>query len=160
MESSYFEYEKNKVLQALRYHFISRNEIKILIIVVNVFAIISAMLFFFKKISPLAFLISSLLWFSLMITFWFLLPILIYKKSKTFQDRFKAILGNHSFTIENERGAKSWDWQEFSTIMESPHFFHLYFDPRSFLIIPKDAFIETGIDEAGKILRTKINAPH
>jgi len=158
MESSYFEYEKNKVIQALRYHFISRNEIKILIIAVNIFAIISAILFYFKKISPLAFLISSLLWFSLMIVCWFILPIFIYKKSKTFQDHFKANLGIESFTIENERGAKSWQWKEFSSIMESPHFFHLYFDARSFLIIPKTAFSKTDIEKAGKMFRTKIKS--
>jgi hypothetical protein len=156
MESQYFQYEKDKVIQALRYHFISRNEIKIMIIVVNVFAIISAILFFSKKISPLAFLISSVLWFALMISFWFLLPIMIYRRSKTFQDRFRAVISKNDFTIENERGAKSWQWSEFSSVMESPHFFHLYFDPRSFLIIPKEAFIENGIEEAGKILRKNI----
>ena len=68
-----FGYDKKQVLQALRYHFLSRPEIKILLILVNVFAIVSAGLFFFKKISPLAFLISSVLWFVLMIVFWFLM---------------------------------------------------------------------------------------
>ena len=38
-------YDKPKVIQALRYHFISRKEIRILLIAVNVFAVISAVLF-------------------------------------------------------------------------------------------------------------------
>src|SRR5262245_47241677 len=71
MTSEFFTYNKGKVIQALRYHFITRREIRIMMILVNVFALLSAGLFFFKKISPLAFLVSSLLWFMLMITFWF-----------------------------------------------------------------------------------------
>ena len=40
----HFEYEKKQVMNALRYHFISRPEIKILLIVVNLFTILSAIL--------------------------------------------------------------------------------------------------------------------
>ena len=157
MTSQYFTYNKAKVIQALRYHFISRREIKILMILINVFALLSAGLFFFKKISPLAFLISSALWFSMMILFWFLLPLVIYKRAQTFRDSFKASLDHTEFTIENERGSRSWPWSEFSTWMESPHFYHLYFNSRSFFIIPKDAFEDDDVHEARKILREKIN---
>jgi predicted membrane protein len=156
MTSQFFTYDKSKVIQALRYHFISRREIKVMMILVNVFAIVSALLFFFKKISPMAFLISSFLWFGLMITFWYLLPITIYKKSATFKDKFKATFGKEEFTIENERGSRSWSWQEFSASMESPHFFHLYFNSRSFFIIPKEAFEGDDEHEARKIFTAKI----
>lgn len=156
MTSAYFTYDKGKVIQALRYHFISRREIKFMMILVNVFAIVSAALFFSKKISPLAFLISSVLWIVMMIAFWFFLPGLIYKKSSTFKEKFKATLGNTSFTIENERGSRDWAWNEFSTTLESPHFFHLYFDSRSFFIIPKSAFPGDEEHEARKILNSKI----
>lgn len=156
MVSSYFTYSKPKVIQALRYHFISRKEIKILIIMVNVFAILSAGLFFFKKISPLAFLISSMLWFVLMIVFWYILPNLIYKKSSTFKDSFRAILSSSDFTIENNRGSRGWEWTNFSGWMESPYFFHLYFNSTSFFIIPKDAFVGNEINEARKIFAARI----
>jgi hypothetical protein len=156
MTSQFFTYNKGKVIQALRYHFISRREIKVMMILVNVFAILSAGLFFVRKISPMAFLVSSVLWFGLMITFWYLLPITIYKKSATFKDKFKATFGKEEFTIENERGSRSWPWNEFSTTMESPHFFHLYFNPRSFFIVPKDAFDEDEINEARKLLAARI----
>lgn len=156
MTSQYFTYNKPKVIQALRYHFITRREIKIMIILVNVFAILSAALFFFKRISPFAFSISSILWFSLMIVFWFLLPQMIYRKAPTFQDRLQAILTASEFRIENERGGRSWAWTDFSTWMESPHFFHLYFNSRSFFIIPKEAFADDEVYEARKILKEKI----
>lgn len=158
MTSQYFTFNKAKVIQALRYHFITRREIKTMMILVNVFAIVSAALFFFKKISPIAFLISAVLWFAMMIAFWFFLPHLIYKNSNTFKDKFKATLGNDSFTIENENGNRSWAWNEFKTSMESPHFFHLYFDTRSFFIVPKDAFEEDDVHKARKIIAEKIKA--
>ncbi len=156
MTSSPFTYNKPKVIQALRYHFISRNEIKVMMVLVNVFAILSAALFFFKKISPLAFLLSSMLWFIMMILFWFLLPNIIYKRSATFRDTFRATLGNESFGIENDRGSRNWEWREFSTWMESPHFFHLYFNSRSFFLVPKEAFDGDDEHEARKILAAKI----
>lgn len=157
MTSQFFTYNKGKVIQALRYHFITRKEIKIMMILVNIFAIVSASFFFLKKISPLAFLLSSVLWFSLMIAFWYLLPMIIYKKSDTFKDKFKATLGNEDFTIENDRGSRKWQWKEFSTTMESPHFFHLYFDTRSFFIVPKEAFLGEDLQAARKIITAKIH---
>ena len=152
MTSSTFTYNKDKVIQALRYHFISRREIKVLMIFVNVFAISSAALFFFKQINPLAFLISSLLWFALMLMFWFFLPRMIYKREKTFKDSFRANVSANGFGIENDRGSRDWQWSSFSDWMESPHFFHLYFNPRSFFIVPKDAFEGDDVHEARKII--------
>lgn len=156
MISNYFTYNKGKVLQALRYHFITRKEIKIMMILINVFSIVSAALFFFKKITPLAFLVSAILWFSLMILFWFLLPKMIYKKAQTFQDTFKAIINEDEFALENERGRKGWAWQQFSTFIESPHFFHLYFNSRSFFIVPKEAFEGDAEHEARRLFKEKI----
>ncbi|MEO6490390.1 MAG: YcxB family protein [Ferruginibacter sp.] len=156
MVSAYFTYDKPKVIQALRYHFISRMEIKVMMVLVNVFAILSAGLFFFKKISPFAFLMSSMLWFIMMVVFWFLLPTVIYKKAQTFKDSFRAILNEDEFAIENERGRRGWKWNDFSTWIESPHFFHLYFNSRSFFIIPKDAFVGDEEHAARKIFNAKI----
>jgi hypothetical protein len=156
MITSFFTYSKPKVIQALRYHFISRKEIKIMMILVNVFAIVSAALFYFKEISPFAFLVSSILWFFLMILFWFVLPNMVYKQAKTFRDRFKAYLSDTAFTIENDRSSRSWEWTEFSSWTESPYFFHLYFNPRSFFLIPKEAFEGDDEHEARKVFQVKI----
>ncbi|MBK7884446.1 MAG: YcxB family protein [Chitinophagaceae bacterium] len=156
MTSQLFSYNKAKVIQALRYHFITRKEIKVMMILVNIFAISSAALFFFKKISPYAFLISSILWFVLMVIFWFVLPNLIYKKAATFKDSFIVTLSDAEFNLQNNRGEKSWLWKEFSTFIESPHFFHLYFNSRSFFIIPKEAFSGDDVHEARKTFTAKI----
>ncbi|MDR0794302.1 MAG: YcxB family protein [Chitinophagaceae bacterium] len=134
----FFSYDKKKVIQGLRYHFISRSEIKFLIILVNVFAIISGVLFYMKKIRPEPFLLSSVMWLILMVTFWYILPATIYKKSKTFQDSFTINFSDTGIRLQTSRGAVDWAWNEIQSYMESPNFFHLYFTPRSFFLVSKD----------------------
>ena len=155
MTSSTFEYEKQKTIQALRYHFITRKEIKVMMILVNVFAIFSAALFFFKKISPVAFLLSSFLWVMMMILFWFLLPRIIYKKSPSFKQTFKLSFTEVSLTLETGNASKSFNWKEFSTWIESPHFIHLYFTSKSFFLIPKESLAEE-LDALIKLCKEKI----
>lgn len=157
MTTDFFSYHKPKVIQALRYHFISRKEIKVMMILVNIFSLISAGLFYFKKISPAAFLLSSLMWFLMMLTFWFLLPRMVYRKSTTFKDRFKIEVNDMFFQLQNERVSKSWQWQEFSTWLESPHFFHLYFNSTSFFLVPKEIFAEEDQHNLRKILVDKLS---
>jgi hypothetical protein len=156
MTSSYFSYRKPEVLQALRFHFFSRNEIKIMIIVVNIFAISAAVLYFTGKVSPLAFLLSSTLWFALMLAFWFVLPSIIYRKASTFKDHFKVSLEDQHLFLENERGGRNWPWKDFSSFIESSNFFHLYFNSQSFFLIPKSAFEKDDLYEVRKFLKGKI----
>lgn len=153
----YFGYEKRQVLQALRYHFITRPEIKVLLILVNVFTIISAVLVYLHKIQPLSFLIFSILWFMLLISVWKILPSTIYKKSKTFLDHFSMDLEDKEVVLQTERGAQAWQWQDFSSFVESPYFFHLYFNSRSFFLVPKDAFKSLpDLQDARALLKSKI----
>lgn len=133
----YFGYEKPKVLQALRYHFISRPEIRIMLILVNVFALASITLYALKKVTPMAFLIGSFLWIVLMISFWFILPGLVYRRAATFKHEFSMDFEEKGFTLRHEKGLKEWPWTALSHYVESPHFFHLYFDSRSFFLVPK-----------------------
>ena len=124
-------------MQALRYHFISRLEIRTMIILVNVFALASLILYAMKKITPLAFLVGSLLWIILMISFWFILPLMVYKRAETFRHQFSMRFESEGFYLEHERGSRNWPWDALSHFIESPHFFHLYFDSRSFFLVPK-----------------------
>lgn len=138
-----FSYDKGQVIQALRYHFLSKREIRIMIILVNVFALASAALFYFKKILPFAFMVGSFLWFALMISFWFILPGMVYRRAATFRDHFIMHFNEDSFSVGNERGSRSWPWKALSNFLETPHFFHLYFDNRSFFLVPKNAFADS-----------------
>ena len=153
----HFGYDKKQVLQALRYHFLMRPEIKVLLILVNLFAIISAVLFYLNEIQPLAFLIFAFLWFVLMLVIWRILPGSIYRKSQTFRDEFIMHFETDAVVLETIKGAKGWPWKAFSHFVESPYFFHLYFDARSFFLVPKDSFKDiTSLQEVRQLLREKI----
>jgi len=150
-------YKKSQVLQALRYHFIKKPEIRLMIILVNVFALLSAALFALRIISALPFLMGTTLWMTMMATFWFWMPWLIYRRSRTFKDEFKARVEMQHFFLDFGHREKAWAWREFSHYFESPHFFHLYFDARSFFLLPKDGFEKSGdIREARKLMGQQI----
>lgn len=134
----YFGYQKGQVMQALRYHFISRPEIRIMLILVNVFALASIILYALNKVTPMAFFVGSFLWIVLMISFWFILPGMVYRRAITFKHNFSMDFKDEGFTLGHERGSKTWAWGALKHFIESPHFFHLYFDSRSFILVPKD----------------------
>jgi hypothetical protein len=116
-----------------------------MIVLINVFALTSAVLFYMHKILPFALLVGSMLWFILMISFWFILPGMVYRRASTFRDEFEMNFEEDAFSVGNERGGRSWPWNALSTFMETPHFFHLYFDNRSFFLVPKNNL--SGSDE-------------
>jgi len=152
-----FQYNKAKVLQALRLHFVSRPEVKILAYAVNIFAIVAAVMYGLHKIRPQAFLLCSALWIVLVLIFWFLMPNIIYRKSaRTFKDRFEATFNQQGITLENEQGYVHWDWERFSNYFESSHFFHVYFNARSFFLFPKEQMSNEFIGEVRLLLKEHI----
>lgn len=133
-----FSYDKKKTIQALRYHFISKPDIRIMMILVNVFAIVAAILFYFKKVRPEPFLLGSCVWIFMMVAIWYILPMSIYKKTPTFKEDFIAGINEVGLTFENEKGEIHWSWQQFERFIETPYFFHFYFNSKSFILLPKD----------------------
>jgi len=114
-------------------------------------------LFFLKLIGPLPFLMSSVLWMAMMASFWFWLPGTVYRRSKTFQDSFDVSLEENHMFIETEKGSRTWAWREFKSFFETPNFFHLYFDSRTFFLVPKDAFPNSDeVHNARTLLKEKI----
>lgn len=91
----------------------------------------------------MAFLVGSLLWVILMISFWYLLPSMVYRKAITFKHEFSMTFEENRFTLAHEKGSKEWPWEALKHYLESPHFFHLYFDNRSFLLVPKEGCKDT-----------------
>jgi YcxB-like protein len=157
IKTNQFGYEKKQVLSGLRSHFFGRSEIRALVILVNLFAILSAILFYFHKIQPVSFLIFSLLWFVLWITIRRILPLSIYVRSKTFQDKFTLSVDEEGVLLETDRGNQMWEWDKFSGFKETLHFFLLYFNSRSFFMVPKDSFKDlTEIQETRDMMKKKI----
>ncbi len=133
-----FSYNKKKVMQALRYHFIAQKEIRILFIVIIVFDLVSGGLYFAGKIRPEPFLLGAFIWFFFLISFWFLMPGIVYKRSITFKEQFTIYFQPAYVALENTKGRIDWEWNRFMNYFESPNFFHLYFSPKSFFLVPKD----------------------
>lgn len=152
----HFSYDKKKVIQALRLHFTSQKEIRILTIAVNVFAITSAVLFYLHKIQPQPFLIGSLIWLLILIGIWYVLPYSIYKKTEMFKDTFTAYINSNSLRLDNEKGYVSWEWNKFTKYFESPLFFHIYFSSKSFLLLPKDDISDDVLHDIRAALRENI----
>jgi hypothetical protein len=154
-----FSYNKKKVIQALRYHFYARQEIKFMVIIVNLYAILAAVLFFFKKIRPEPFILGSFIWILMLLAVWYILPYTIYKRSiKTFTDKFIIQFTDEQILLENERGEAHWQWADFSKYMESPHFFHLYFNPKSFFLVPKEGLDDTNKHALRQLFQLHIHA--
>ncbi len=151
-----FSYNKKKVIQALRLHFLSRGEIKVMMILVNVFAISAAVLFYLKKIRPEPFLLGTFIWLIMLIAIWYILPYNIYKKTSIFKDSFTVWINENSIKLENDKGFVNWDWNTISHFFESPFFFHLYFNNKSFFIIPKDEITDDIRHELRALLNEKL----
>jgi hypothetical protein len=142
-----FTYNKAKVIQALRYHFISKKEIRVLMILVNVFAVVSAILFYLHKVRPEPFLLSAVLWLAILLSIWYILPYSIYRKSDTFKTGFSIKFTDDYLHIQNSKGEVNWAWNKFTHFIESPNFFHLYFNDKAFFLIPKDDIVHDDMQE-------------
>ena len=148
-------YDKKSVLQALRYHFIKQTEIKSLMIVVNIYAIITAILLFMKKIRPEPFLLGSLLWLALMGFFWYILPQIFYKKTNLFKQEWEFDFTEKEASLQSRVGQAYWEWDSVTHYFESPVFFHLYFGPKSFFLITKEAISNENQQRIREILKHK-----
>ena len=67
-------------------------------------------------------------------------------------------INEEAVVLTTEKGQKAWPWTVFSKFVESPYFFHLYFDARSFFLVPTDAFRDLAErQEARRLLKEKIS---
>lgn len=151
------EYRKSEVLQALRYHFIRKPEIRVMIVLVNVFALLSIGLFAAGLASPLPFLMGTVLWLVLMPAVWWWMPAAVYRRNRTFRDRFTVRLEVSHLFLSREGGVRTWAWREFSNYYETPGFFHLCFGNQGFLLLPKAGIPgPEGISQARRIIGAEV----
>ncbi len=151
-----FSYDKKKVIQALRFHFIWQTDIKVTLIIILAFDVLSAVLYFTGIIRPEPFLLGSIVWLFFIISCWFILPWSIYKRASTFQEKFSISFSDDSVLLENNRGDMRWDWNQFQKFYESPEFFHLYFSAKSFFLVPKEPVIANELPDLRKMINRNI----
>lgn len=153
----YFGYDKPKVMQALRYYYLSMKEIRFMVILVNVFALISIVLFFMKLVRPEYFLLGVFMWIAVLLSFWFILPLAIYRRTIMFRHEFGMSFNNEGFGLVQGAAPKNWPWKALKYYIESPHFFHLHFDRRTFFLIPKNEnHSDDEVHELRKLIRDHV----
>ena len=146
-------YHKSEVLQALRYHFIRKSEVRVMIVLINVFALLSMGLFATGLASPLPFLTGTALWLFLMLAIWTGMPAAVYRRNRTFRDSFIVRLEDSHLFLKREGGSRTWAWREFSHYYETPGFFHLCFGEQGFLLLPKASIPgPEGVSQARRII--------
>jgi hypothetical protein len=152
-----FSYTKNKVLQALRYHFLAQKEIRVMFIVIIIFDLISAILYFNGKIRPEPFLLGAFVWFVFILSFWVFMPRMVYRRSATFKEGFTIAFQPLYVSLENNNGRVEWEWNRFIKYFETPNFFHLYFSAKTFFLVPKENLDSDQQHELRVILSNHIN---
>lgn len=125
-------------------------------ILVNVFAVVAAILFYTKKIRPEPFFLGTFIWILMIASIWYILPYTIYKRAATFKESFTIYFYAQEIKLTNEKGFIEWPWVNFSKWFESPHFFHLYFDSKSFFLVPKDGMTDDMRHELRALFKEKI----
>lgn len=136
-----FQYDKTAVINALRTHFLSRRETKMLRIVLIVFFLV-AVVAFFKGVIPYALVVVLFLIIILLtVVFWFILPKSIYTKTRTFSEPSITLeWDEETISIGTHAGARRLPWESFSRVLETPDYFYLYRNNTSFFLIPAYAF--------------------
>ena len=66
------------------------------------------------------------------------MPNIFYKKTALFTYDWDFSFDNQKASLQSLQGEAAWNWEEVSHYFESPHFFHIYFGPKTFFIIPND----------------------
>jgi hypothetical protein len=66
------------------------------------------------------------------------MPTIFYKKTALFTYNWDFSFDNQKASLHSMQGEATWNWEEVSHHFESPHFFHIYFGPKTFFLIPND----------------------
>jgi hypothetical protein len=90
-----------------------------------------------------------------MLLFWYLLPIIFYKKTKLFKSNWEFSYNQHGANLVAENAEAQWQWSELTYYFESPYFFHLYFGPKSFFLVSKETIPMEQQHEIRGILKQK-----
>ncbi|WP_295121568.1 YcxB family protein [uncultured Chitinophaga sp.] len=154
-----FRYNRHDVINALRFHFLRRGEIKVFR---NTFAILllatlAGYVFNLVNIAALMGIVAMILVIGC--AFWFLLPISVYNKSQTFKESIRLGYNEREMTIGTQVGDRPLNWSSFSQIVETPTFFFLYRDTKSFFLIPVSAFeTEDAAHNFRELLKAKFSS--
>lgn len=155
-----FSYNKEEVLNALRYHFMQRGEIKVFRNTLFILLVAALVGCAFKLVT-----VSTLIGIAAMVlliglVFWYLLPMSIYNKAATFKDDIRLNYSEDGIMISTRTSEhqRQISWTNFTQIVEAKNFFFLYRDKKTFFLIPTSAFkTKAAQQEFGRLARNMIN---
>lgn len=141
MAEVHFKYDKAEVINALRIHFLSRKETKILKILCGVLFLFALWGYWTSIVSYGLLLGVFVVIVLLSIIFWYVLPASIYRKARTFHEpSIRLEYNGDGMAIGTQAGARHLSWQSFHRVLETSEFFYLYRNSNSFFLIPTKAF--------------------
>ncbi|HEU4553341.1 MAG TPA: YcxB family protein [Chitinophaga sp.] len=137
-----FSYNKEDVLNALRYHFMQRGEVKVYRTTLAILLLVTLLGYLFHLVNFSALIgivamVAIIVW-----AFWYLLPLSTYNKAATFKDEIKLLYSEEGLFISTRSSEhqRQLYWNHFTRLVETRKFFFLYRDKKSFLLIPTSAF--------------------
>jgi len=155
-----FSYNKEEVLNALRYHFMQRGEIKVFrntLFTLLAFALAG---YAFKIVTIGALIGIAGMVLLIGIAFWFLLPVSIYNKAATFKDDIHLKYSEEGIIISTRTSEhqRLLSWSTFTRVVEAKNFFFLYRGKKNFFLVPTSAFqSEDAQKEFSQLANKKIN---
>lgn len=135
-----FTYKKEEVINALRFHFLRRGEIRVFRNTLIILLLATVIGYVFRLVNFNAMLGIVVMMVILGWAFWYLLPVSTYNKAATFRDSIRLRYNDEGMAIYTGQGERSMSWRNFSQIVETQSFFFLYRDKRTFFLIPTSAF--------------------
>ncbi|RAJ04016.1 YcxB-like protein [Chitinophaga skermanii] len=135
-----FTYNKQDVINALRFHFWHRGEIRVLRITFLVLAILTIAGYMTEYVNLNALVMIMTMVVVLYGGIYFLLPISTYNKAATFKDSIHLRWNENGILITTNKSERVQEWKRFKHVIETKTFFYLYRDAKSFFLIPTNAF--------------------
>jgi hypothetical protein len=154
-----FSYNKEDVLNALRYHFMQRGEVKVFrntLLILLLFALAG---YTFQVVTLGALIGIAAMIILISLVFWYLLPVSIYNKAATFKDDIHLRYSEEGIVISTRTSEfqRELSWSNFTQVIEAKKFFFLYRGKKNFFLVPTSAFeTEAAQKEFGQLAKNKI----
>ncbi|ATL46942.1 hypothetical protein COR50_06960 [Chitinophaga caeni] len=147
-----FSYNKQEVINALRYHFWQRGEIKVFRYTGLILAVFSAVGFILGFVNVQALTAVMAVVTLMYACFFFLLPISTYNRASTFKENIRLRWNEQGILINTFSGERLLPWKQFKQVVETRTFFYLYKDSKSFFLVPTNAFSSEAERQAFSLL--------
>lgn len=154
-----FSYNREDVLNALRYHFMQRGETKVFRNTLFILLAITLAGYTFKIVTIGALIGIAGMILLVALVFWYLLPVSIYNKAATFKDNIHLRYSEEGIVISTRTSEfqRELSWSNFTQVVKAKNFFFLYRGKKNFFLVPTSAFeTEAAQKEFGRLAKNNI----